>query len=130
MMGEIQGISSRCLNYINNDLVILFNENILVIDNGCDQIIANVSAFLIEPFVGIQSNVRGALNRMKSRKLELVNDTYTLVTLSTNVKVVFKISQLFLDNDPTQTDALLQPHQVRAFVLVVYDCTRRYLRTL
>ena len=47
MMGDIQGMSSRYLNYINNDLVIPFNKKILVVDNGCDQIIANVSAFLL-----------------------------------------------------------------------------------
>ena len=92
MMGEIQGMSSRCLNYINNDLVILFNENILVIDNCYDQIIANISAFLIESFAGITSNIGGALNSMKSTKLELVKDAYTLVTLPINVKVIFKIN--------------------------------------
>ena len=66
---------------------------------------------------------------MKSTKLELGNDTYTLVTLPNNVKIIFKITQSFLDNDPTQTDALLQPHQVRAFGTVINDCTSTHLST-
>ena len=86
-------MSSRNLNYINNDLVIPFNEHILVIENGCDQTIVNISAFLIESFAGIQFNVGGVLNSMKSTKLELVHDAYTLVTLPNNVKAIFKINQ-------------------------------------
>ena len=39
----------------------------LVIDNGCDQIIVNISAFLIEPFSGIQSNIEVALNSTKKQ---------------------------------------------------------------
>ena len=73
-MGKIQEISSRRLNYSNNNLVIPFNESILAIDNGCDQKIVNINDFLIESFAGIQFNVGGALNSMKSTKLELVND--------------------------------------------------------
>ena len=93
-MGEIQEMSSRRLNHLYSNLVIPFNENILVIDNGCDQIIVSINAFLIESFSGIQFNVGGALNSMKSTKLELVNDAYNLVTLLDHVKV-FKINQAF-----------------------------------
>ena len=84
---------------------------------------------MIEPFAGIQSNIGGALNSMKSTKIELVNDAYILVILPNNVKVIFKINQAFLDNDPTQTDVLLQSHQVREFGLVVNDCASRHLST-
>ena len=66
---------------------------------------------------------------MKSTKLELVNNDYTLIILPNNFKVIFKINQAFLDNDPIQTEALLQPHQVRAFVIIVDDCTSRHLST-
>ena len=52
-MRKIQEMSSRCLNYLNSNLVIPFNENMLVVDNGCDQKIVNIKAFLIESFVGI-----------------------------------------------------------------------------
>ena len=89
----------------------------------------NISAVLIEYFAGIKFNVRGALNSIKSTKLELVNDDYILVTLTNNVKMGFKINQAFLDNDPTQTDALLQPDQVRAFEVIVDDCASRHLST-
>ena len=106
-MGKIQETSSRCLNYLNNNLVITFNENILVIDNSCDQTIVNINDFLIESFTGIKFNVEGALNSMKSTKLELINDVYTLVILSNHVKVIFKINQTFLDKDLTQTEDLL-----------------------
>ena len=128
-MGKIQEMSFRCLNYSYNDLVIPFNENIFVIDNDCDQKIVNINAFLIEYFVGVQFNVGGALNSMKSTKLDLDNYSYTLVTLPNNVKVIFKINQAFLVNDPTQTEALLQPHQVRAFGIIVDDCASRHLST-
>ena len=52
----------------------------------------NIRAFLIESFANIQFNVGGALNIMKSIKLESFNNSYTLVTLPNNVKVVFKIN--------------------------------------
>ena len=129
MMGNIQEMSSRHLNYIHNDLAVPFNENILVIDNGCDQTIINISAFLIESFGGMQCNIGGSLNSMISKKLELVNDAYTLVTIPKNVKVIFKINQAFLDKDPTQKDALLQPHQVRSFGIIVDGCAIRHLST-
>ena len=100
-------MSIRRLNYINNDLIIPDND-FLVIDNGCNQTIVNINAFLNDFFGVIQFNVGGgALNSMKFTKLKLVNDSYTLVTLPKNVKVSFKINQAFLDNDLTQTEALL-----------------------
>ena len=122
-------MSSRHLNYLNNNLVIAFNGNILVIDNGCDQIIVNINASLIEYFAGIQFYIGDDLNSTKSTKLELVNNAYTLVILTNHVKVIFKINQACLDNDPTQTDALLQPHQVRAFGIIVDDCFKIHLST-
>ena len=120
-------MSSRRLNYINNDLLIPFNEHILVIDNSCDQKIVNTTDSLIEYFDSIKCNVGGALNSMKSTKLELVRDPHTLVILPSNVKVIFKINQEFLDDDPTQTEALFQPHQVRSFGVIVDDCASRHL---
>ena len=95
MTEKIRKMSSRSLNYINNDVVVTFNENTLVIDNGCAQKIVNISAFLIETFAGIKCNVGGALNSMKSTKLELVNDTYTIITLPNNVNVILKLTRHF-----------------------------------
>ena len=64
---------------------------------------------------------------MNSKSLELVNEAFTLVTLLNETKVIFQINQAFLDRDPLQTEALLQPHQARSFGIVVDDCTRRHL---
>ena len=92
-MEEIQKMSSKCLNYVHNDLVVPFNKNILVIENYCDQTIINIRDFLIESFASVQFNVGGDLNIMKSTKLE-----------------IYKFNHTFLDQDPDQTEALLQPH--------------------
>ena len=64
---------------------------------------------------------------MFSSKLELINEAYTLVILHNNTKVIFKMNQVFLDRYLNQTEALLQPHQARAFDVIVDDCTKRYL---
>ena len=56
----------------------------------------NISAFLIESFVGIQCNVGCVLNSMKSAKLEIANDSYTLATLPNNAEVIFKLTRIFL----------------------------------
>ena len=60
---------------------------------------------------------------MSCSNLELVNSAYTLVTLPT-CKVIFRINQALLDTDPHQTEALIQPHQARAFGVMIDDCTR------
>ena len=92
-MEEIQEMVITSLNYINNDLVIPVNENILVIDNSCYQTIVDINAFLTEYFAGIQLNVGGALNSMESTKLELFYGAYTLITLPNNVKVISKLTK-------------------------------------
>ena len=93
-MGKIQEMSLRHLSYLNNNLVIHFNENMLVIDISCDQTIININAFLIKYFAGIKFNIGGALNSMKSTKLKLINDAYTLLTLPNHVKKK-KLTKLF-----------------------------------
>ena len=112
---------------IVNDLCIPFMENSLVVDNGCDQTIFNINSFLIWSFVGIQYSVGGALNSITPSTLELVNESFTLVTLTNKIKVIFQINLAFLDKDPLQTEALIQPHQIQAFGLVVYDCAHRHM---
>ena len=111
-----------------DELCITTNENILVVDNGCDQTIININSFIIKSFAGVLFNVGGALHDMKSSQLELVNDAYTLVHLNDR-KVIFKINQCFLDRNPAQTEALLQPHQVRAFGIMVDDCASCHMRS-
>ena len=64
---------------------------------------------------------------MNPSTLELLNESFTLATLPNKSKVVFQINQAFLDRDPLKTEALLQPHQMRAFGLVVDDCAHRHI---
>ena len=64
---------------------------------------------------------------MGSTNSELMSDAYTLVTLRDNNKVLFKINQCFLDRYPNQTEALLQPHKMQAFGVVVDDCASCHL---
>ena len=110
------------------DLVITDNEHTLITDSGCDQSIINSSAFLIQSFTGVFYNVGGALNGMSSSNLELVNDAYTLATLPDGKKTILKVNQAFCDTDPFQSEALIQPHQLRAHGVIVDDCARRHLR--
>ena len=99
----------------------------MVVDNGCDQSIININSFLVHSFAGVYYDVGGALQNMRSSHLQLVNCAFTLVTLPDNSKVIFKLNQCFLDSDPSQSEALLQPHQARAFGVVVDDCSNRHL---
>ena len=62
---------------------------------------------------------------MTPSSLELVIESLTWVTLPNKSKVIFQIIQVFLDMDPLQIEALLQPHQMRSFDLVVDDCAHR-----
>ena len=99
----------------------------MVVDNGCDQSIINDNSFLIESFAGELFNVGGALHSMHLSQLELVSDTFTLVTLPDSSRVIFKLNQCSLDRDPSQTEALLQPHQERTFDVIVDDCVSCHL---
>ena len=99
----------------------------MVIDNGCDQSIINNNAFFVKSFAGVLFNVGGALHGMRSSSLELVNEAYTIVTLPDSTRIILELNQCFLDRDPLQTEALLQPHQVRAFGVVVDDCSSAHL---
>ena len=63
---------------------------------------------------------------MSSSKLELVNNCYTVAVFANQPPVLLKINQALLDTNPLQTEALLQPHQARAFGVVVDDCARHH----
>ena len=88
------GITARRLTYVD-DLCISFDENILVIDNGCDQSIVNINSSLVQYFAGIYYNVGGAISTMKSKNLELVNEAFTLVFMPDGGNIILKI----LNND-------------------------------
>ncbi len=59
--------------------------------------------------------------------LEIVNAA-TLVTLATGEKVVLLINQALYDNNSTQQESLLQPHQARAHGVAIDDCAIRHRR--
>ena len=116
----------RRLTYLD-DLVISTNEQIMVIDNGCDQTIINITSFLVQSFTGAYVNIGGALSTMSSSNLEIVNDAFTLALLGDGTKILLKINQALLDTNPDQDEALLQPHQVRSFGIIVDDCAHRHM---
>ena len=95
------------------DLVLPLDKNILAINNGCNQSIINLNSLLILSFSVVHFTVGCALNTMGSTNLELVSNAYTLVTLVNNTNVIFKINQAFLDMNTEQTEALIQPRQMR-----------------
>ena len=111
-----------------DDLVIPSSKsNILLIDSGCDISIISSNAFLINTFTSNYFNVDGALSNMKTNQLQLVNDCYTCTTLPNNNLVILKINQCLLDKSSDSVESLLQPHQARAFGVVVDDVAKRHL---
>ena len=84
---------------------------------------------MIHSFAGIHFNIGVALHIMPSKTSKLLNNAYTLATMPDITKVIFKINQVFLDRNPSQNETLLQPHQVRAFCIVVDDCAVIHIRT-
>ena len=56
-MGEIGRTTIGCLNYMD-DIVISLNENLLIIDNGCDQTILDLNSFLVQYFAGIKFAIK------------------------------------------------------------------------
>ena len=119
------GQSTRKVTKLGN-LAVTTNDNDLIIDNDCDQTIINKSDFNIDIHIGILYHVGEALGSMSSSNLELVGSVYTLVHFQSN-KLIFGINQDLLDMDPLQIEALLQPHQTRAFGLSVDGCLRCHI---
>ena len=70
------------------NLQVTTNENMLVINNDCDQTIININSFLIHTFAGTKYNINAVLSKMSSSYLELVSDAYILVTIDEN-KIYF-----------------------------------------
>ena len=66
---------------------------------------------------------------MFSSSLELVNDSFTLVTLPNSTGIVLKINQSFLDKDPNQIESLLYSHQVIPVGMIVDDCSKINITT-
>ena len=103
---ECQQIIWR-IKKIDNELTIVDNENLIIIDNGCDQTIINLNSFVVMTFTGILFDVNGAMASMKSEPLEFVNNAYTLATLNNKEKCILKLNQCLLDKDPHAFESLL-----------------------
>ena len=112
-----------------DNLVVTHGENILVIDNGCDQSIISINSFVVNTFTGVLFNVGGALGSMKSTNLEIVNDTFTVAILDNGTFVLLKLNQTLLDLNPNQEESLLQPHQARTNGVVIGDCASCHIDT-
>ena len=108
-------------------MVITTNENLLLIDNGCDQSIISLNCFNIGTYTGEFFTIQGAITSMTSSKLELVNDAVTCVVVDNGPNILIRLNQCLLDTDPNQQESLLQPHQARAFGIIVDDCARCHL---
>ena len=106
------------------------NENILVVDSGCDQSIVSYSSFVVGCRTGISYSVDGALDDMKSKEpLEVVNRCITCCSLTpTKDKILIELNQCLLDLS-SQSESLLQPHQARAYGVIVNDVAKRHLAT-
>ena len=99
-------------------------ENVLIIDNGCDQSIITLTSFLVNTYTGIFIHLNGAMNSMKGSKLEIVNDAYNLAEFDNGSKCLLKTNQCLYDPDPLAYKSLLQPHQARHHVILVDDCAK------
>ena len=103
-------------------LQISVDENIAVIDSGCDQCIISNNSFVVKSYSGVYYSIRGALNGMISNStLELVSQAYVLLVCPYDTTVLVVLHQVLLDRDPGQTETLLQPHQIRANGVIVDD---------
>ena len=95
------------------------DEGIMVVDSGCDQTIINLSSFTVKTYTSLYYNVGGALSNCGKTRLELVNDAYTVANLADGTKICLCLHQVLLDSNPEQTEALVQPHQMRAHGVIV-----------
>ena len=127
-MNALEPINIRKVTRCDN-LVVTHGENILVIDNGCDQSIISINSFVVNTFTGVLFNVGGALGSMKSTNLEIVNDAFTVAILDDNTPVLLRFNQALLDLNPNQEESLLQPHQARANGVIIDDCASCHIGT-
>ena len=99
---------------------------LLLVDNWCAISIISENYFFIQTLTGIFYNVDGALIDMHSNNLQLVSNCYTTADLPSNKLVILKLNNCLLDKNPAQIESLLQPHQARAFGVVVNDVAKRH----
>ena len=104
------------------DLQIAYDENIAVVDSGCDQCIINKKPFIIKVYSGEYFSITGGLACMTTgTTLELVSEAYTVLICQNGDNVLVQLNQVLLNRDPDQTESLLQPHQLCASGVLVDD---------
>ena len=102
-------------------------ENNLIIDNGCDQQMINLTSFLVHTYTGVFILVNGDMKSMEGSSLEIVNDAYTLATFDNGSIFLLKLNKCLCDPDPLASEPLLQPlHECHHSVLVD-GCDKRHL---
>ena len=92
-------LGKKCqrVKYVD-ELVITTDECIMVVDDGCKYSIVNINSFLIESFAGVMISEDVALHSMAVSRLELVNNTFTLLNLPHCEKfILVYISVFFIE---------------------------------
>ena len=99
------------------------HHKVLILDTGCDQGMIALGSCLILNRLNIFCKLSGCLmgDRMVANNpMELVNAA-TKATLPDGSQVIFVLNQHMLDEDPQQTESLLNPHQARAYKVRIDD---------
>ena len=108
-------------------MVITTNEDLWLIDNGCDQSAVSNNCFSVGTQTSTFFTASGAIHSISALQLELVNDVVTCVVMDNGPNILVKLNQCILDTDLNQHESLLQPHQARSFGIIVDDCARCHL---
>lgn len=107
----MESIKTICrINKLHDELTVYKDEQVLIVDNDCNQTVITFNSFQVFTFLGFTFSVSSAMSSMSSELLELVNDAYTLATLEDNSSVIFKVNQALCGKDPHAVEALFQPH--------------------
>jgi len=102
-------------------------DSIAVIDSGCDQSIINIKCFVIVSRSGRSYYVNGPLQgRMTSGSPMEVVSGICKVVLHDKSSYLLVVNQALLDSDPAQSEALFQPHQLRAHGTIVDETAARH----
>lgn len=92
-----------------------------IFDSGCDNSLINLNSFIVQNYLGIKYNLKGALSGMgNAQVLELANNCLTKIVCK-NTSFIGVVNQCLVDPDPDQTETLLQPHQLRAHGVLFLD---------
>lgn len=104
------------------------DEPMSIFDTGCDNSLINLNSYIVGHYLGIKYNLKGALNGMgNAQTLELANNCMTKIVCKDR-SFIGVVNQCLVDEDPEQTESLLQPHQLRAHGVLLDDVPPCHLR--